>query len=39
MVDKSWTVPREKAGPSFGQLEEYEMLEVTRVLSVFLGIA
>jgi mRNA interferase MazF len=33
------TVPREKCGDVFGRLEDTEMLEITRALAVFLGIA
>jgi mRNA interferase MazF len=39
MVDKAMTVPREKCGDVFGRLEDTEMLEITRALAVFLGIA
>jgi mRNA interferase MazF len=39
MVDKAMTVPREKCGDIFGKLEDTEMLEITRALAVFLGIA
>jgi mRNA interferase MazF len=39
MVDKAMTVPREKCGGIFGKLEDIEMLEITRALAVFLGIA
>jgi mRNA interferase MazF len=39
MVDKAMTVPREKCGEAFGKLEDTEMLEITRALAVFLGIA
>ncbi|MDR1133002.1 MAG: type II toxin-antitoxin system PemK/MazF family toxin [Synergistaceae bacterium] len=39
MVDKAMTVPREKCGDVFGKLEDTEMLEITRALAVFLGIA
>jgi mRNA interferase MazF len=39
MVDKAVTVPREKCGDIFGKIEDTEMLEITRALAVFLGIA
>lgn len=39
MIDKTHTVPRDKVGPSFGRLDEGMMLEITRALSVFWGIA
>jgi mRNA interferase MazF len=39
MVDKVMTVRREKLGPAFGHLDKETMLEVTRLLAVFLGIA
>lgn len=39
MVDKAMTVPREKCGAVFGRLEGTKMLEITRALAVFLGVA
>lgn len=39
MVDKIMTVRREKVGPVFGRLSDDDMLSVTRVMAVFLGIA
>jgi len=39
MVDKSQTVPRDKVGEAFGQLDDDAMLSVNRALAVFLGIA
>jgi mRNA interferase MazF len=39
MADKAMTLPREKCGDVFGQLEDAEMIEITRALAVFLGIA
>lgn len=39
MIDKASTVPREKVGEPFGRLDEGTMLEITRALAVFLGIA
>jgi mRNA interferase MazF len=39
MVDKAMTAPREKCGDVSGRLEDTEMLEITRALAVFLGIA
>ena len=38
MVDKTHTIPREKAGPPFGQLESRTMAAVDRALAVFLGL-
>ena len=39
MIDKAHTVPRDKVGAPFGRLDDGAMLEITRALSVFLGIA
>ena len=39
MIDKAHTLPREKVGEPFGRLDDDAMLEITRALSVFLGIA
>jgi mRNA interferase MazF len=39
MIDKAQTVPREKLGELFGQLDDATMLAVTRALAVFLGFA
>jgi mRNA interferase MazF len=39
MIDKAMTVPREKCGNVFGRLDDIDMLEVTRALAVFFGIA
>jgi len=39
MVDKAQTVPSEKIGSVIGHLDNREMQDVTRALSVFLGIA
>lgn len=39
MLDKARTLPREKVGEPFGRLDDGAMLEITRALSVFLGIA
>lgn len=39
MVDKVITVRRDKAGPSFGNIDPDAMIEVERCLAVFLGIA
>ena len=39
MIDKAHTVPRDKVGAPFGRLDDNMMLEITRALSVFLGIA
>ncbi|WP_043632744.1 type II toxin-antitoxin system PemK/MazF family toxin [Desulfovibrio sp. TomC] len=39
MIDKTSTVPREKVDGPFGRLDDETMLEITRALSVFFGIA
>ncbi len=39
MVDKVITVRRDKAGPSFGNIDPDALIEVERCLAVFLGIA
>lgn len=39
MIDKSVTISREKIGYSIGKLDQRKMLEVDRLLAVFLGIA
>ncbi len=39
MIDKAHTVPRDKVGAPFGRLDDGAMLEITRALSVFWGIA
>lgn len=39
MVDKAMTLARAKAGEVFGRLREEQMVEVSRCLAVFLGIA
>ena len=38
MVDKAQTVPSEKIGSVIGNLDNREMQDVSRALSVFLGI-
>jgi len=38
-IDKVMTVLREKIGPSFGRLDDAEMLKVNRALALFMGIA
>ena len=38
MVDKAHTIPRDKAGAPFGELETRTLREVGRSLAVFLGI-
>jgi len=38
MVDKVQSVPRERIGPTFGQVSAEHMLEVNRSLAVFLGV-
>ena len=39
MIDKAHTLPRVKVGTPFGRLDDGTMKEITRALSVFLGIA
>jgi mRNA interferase MazF len=39
MVDKPQSIPRDKVGETFGRLEDYVLLSVTRALALFLGIA
>ena len=39
MIDKAMTVKRDKLGVTFGKLADEQMLSVTRLLAVFLGIA
>ncbi len=39
MVDKIHTVPREKLGVPFGHIENDYMIELERLIVVFLGIA
>jgi len=39
MVDKAMTVKRDKLGEAFGSAGDEVMLEVSRCLAVFLGIA
>ena len=38
-IDKAMTVRREKVGSVIGRLEDRQVLEVSRLLAVFLGIA
>jgi mRNA interferase MazF len=38
MVDKAHTIPRDKAGDPFGELEPRSMTAVNRALAVFLGL-
>jgi len=38
MVDKAHTIPRDKAGEPFGELEPRTMTAVDRALAVFLGL-
>jgi mRNA interferase MazF len=38
MVDKAHTIPRDKAGEPFGQLESGTLTAVNRALAVFLGL-
>lgn len=39
MVDKAVSVRRDRIGPVFGRLEPEALVEVSRALAVFLGIA
>jgi len=39
MVDKAHTIPRDKAGIPFGELEQHMLKAVDRALAVFLGLA
>ena len=39
MIDKTMTLRRERIGPAFGEADDRLMLEVSRLLAVFLGIA
>ena len=39
MIDKVHTMPRDRVGEPFGRLDDHTMLEITRALAVFLGIA
>ena len=39
MIDKAMTVLRTEIGESFGRLDRDSMIEVERLLAVFLGIA
>lgn len=38
MVDKAHTIPRDKVGETFGQLEARTLTAVNRALAVFLGL-
>ena len=38
MVDKAHTIPRDKAGVPFGELDARTMTAVNRALAVFLGL-
>ena len=39
MLDKPIAVPVRKIGPAFGRLDDATLLEVSRALVLFLGIA
>ena len=39
MIDKAMTLRRERIGPPFGEADDRLMLEISRLLAVFLGIA
>jgi mRNA interferase MazF len=38
MVDKAHTIPRDKAGEPFGELEPRTLTAINRALAVFLGL-
>jgi len=38
MVDKAHTIPRDKAGGAFGELEPRTLAAVNRALAIFLGL-
>jgi mRNA interferase MazF len=38
MVDKAYTVPREKLGPRIGRLDDDQMAAINRALALFLGL-
>jgi len=38
MVDKAHTIPRDKAGEPFGELESRTLTAIDRALAVFLGL-
>ncbi|MDR3423460.1 MAG: type II toxin-antitoxin system PemK/MazF family toxin [Alphaproteobacteria bacterium] len=39
MIDKAQTIPRERAGTTFGRLDNATMLTITRALAVWFGFA
>lgn len=39
MIDKAMTVRMDRLGEAFGQLDDTAMIEVNRVLALFLGVA
>lgn len=39
MIDKAMTVKKDKLGAAFGKASDANMLEISRCLAVFLGIA
>lgn len=39
MIDNAFTYRREKFGPIFGRFDDAAMLEISRFMAVFLGIA
>jgi len=39
MIDKAMTVRTDRLGEAFGQLDDTAMIEVNRVLALFLGVA
>lgn len=39
MIDKPSTIHRSKVGAPFGRLLDHQMVEIARLLAVFLGIA
>ena len=38
MIDKAQTVPRDKVGEVFGQVDGVDLLAINRALAVFLGV-
>lgn len=38
MIDKAQTVPRDKVGEVFGQVDGVDLLSINRALAVFLGV-
>jgi len=38
MIDKAFTVPKEKIGPVIGSLNQHKITEINRMLAIFLGL-